>query len=109
MSVKVQALDHLVINVADVVRTVEWYRKVLGMEVRVFDPGGGKAPRMGTRGELIAGHHSGAARHHRTLNSRIDQNDPSATGRNACTSCWSSLPPMPSSIVKAREWVKGMR
>jgi catechol 2,3-dioxygenase-like lactoylglutathione lyase family enzyme len=45
MSVKVHALDHLVINVADVARTVEWYRRILGMEARVFDPGGGKAPR----------------------------------------------------------------
>jgi len=45
MSVKVQALDHPVINVADVMRTVERYRKVLGMDARVFDPGGGKAPR----------------------------------------------------------------
>ncbi len=45
MSVKVSALDHLVINVADVARTTEWYRKVLGMEVRVFDPGQGKAKR----------------------------------------------------------------
>ena len=45
MSVKVQALDHLVINVTDVAVSTEWYRKILGMEVRVFDPGGGKAPR----------------------------------------------------------------
>jgi catechol 2,3-dioxygenase-like lactoylglutathione lyase family enzyme len=45
MSVRVHALDHIVINVADVARTVEWYRKILGMEARVFDPGGGKAPR----------------------------------------------------------------
>ena len=45
MPVKVQALDHLVINVADVAVTSEWYRKILGMEVKVFDPGGGKAPR----------------------------------------------------------------
>ena len=45
MSVKVNALDHLVINVADVARTTEWYRKTLGMEVRVFDPGQGKAKR----------------------------------------------------------------
>ena len=42
MSVKVNALDHLVINVADVARSTEWYRTVLGMEVRVFDPGQGK-------------------------------------------------------------------
>jgi catechol 2,3-dioxygenase-like lactoylglutathione lyase family enzyme len=45
MSVKVSALDHLVINVADVARSVEWYRKVLGMEVKVFDPGQGKPVR----------------------------------------------------------------
>ena len=40
MAVKVEALDHLVINVADVAVTAEWYRKILGMEVKVFDPGG---------------------------------------------------------------------
>lgn len=45
MSVNVNALDHLVINVADVRRTVEWYQNVLGMEIRVFDPGQGKTPR----------------------------------------------------------------
>jgi catechol 2,3-dioxygenase-like lactoylglutathione lyase family enzyme len=45
MSVKVHALDHLVINVSDVARSAEWYRKILGMEVRVFDPGEGKTPR----------------------------------------------------------------
>ena len=45
MTVTVHALDHLVINVADVARSTEWYRKVLGMEVKVFDPGGGKTPR----------------------------------------------------------------
>lgn len=45
MPVKVHALDHLVINVADVAITAGWYRKILGMEVKVFDPGGGKAPR----------------------------------------------------------------
>jgi catechol 2,3-dioxygenase-like lactoylglutathione lyase family enzyme len=45
MSVKVNALDHLVINVSDVARSAEWYRKILGMEVKVFDPGQGKTPR----------------------------------------------------------------
>ena len=45
MPVKVEALDHLVINVTDVAATAEWYRRILGMEVKVFDPGGGKAPR----------------------------------------------------------------
>ena len=45
MTVKVHALDHLVINVADVARSAEWYRKVLGMEIKVFDPGRGGTPR----------------------------------------------------------------
>jgi catechol 2,3-dioxygenase-like lactoylglutathione lyase family enzyme len=45
MSVKVSAIDHLVINVADVERSAQWYAKTLGMEVRVFDPGAGKSPR----------------------------------------------------------------
>ena len=45
MSVKITALDHLVINVADVARTAEWYRNILGTEVKVFDPGQGKTPR----------------------------------------------------------------
>jgi catechol 2,3-dioxygenase-like lactoylglutathione lyase family enzyme len=45
MSVKVGAIDHLVINVTDVARSADWYRKTLGMEVRVFDPGHGKMPR----------------------------------------------------------------
>ncbi|MFL6827646.1 MAG: VOC family protein [Bradyrhizobium sp.] len=45
MSVKVSAIDHLVINVRDVARSAEWYRKILGMEISVFDPGQGKAPR----------------------------------------------------------------
>jgi len=45
MSVKVNALDHLVINVSDVARSAEWYRTILGMEVKVFDPGQGKPPR----------------------------------------------------------------
>ena len=45
MTVEVHALDHLVINVADVARSAEWYRKVLGMEIKVFDPGPGKTLR----------------------------------------------------------------
>ena len=45
MSVKVHALDHLVINVADVARTASWYQTILGMEIRVFEPGPGQAPR----------------------------------------------------------------
>jgi len=45
MPVKVHALDHLVINVADVARSAEWYQRILGMEVKTFDPGEGKALR----------------------------------------------------------------
>src|ERR1700716_2648103 len=45
MSVKVHALDHLVINVSGVARSAEWYRKILGMEIRASDPGQGKTPR----------------------------------------------------------------
>ena len=32
MSVRVNALDHIVINVEDVARSAEWYRKILGMD-----------------------------------------------------------------------------
>jgi catechol 2,3-dioxygenase-like lactoylglutathione lyase family enzyme len=45
MSVTVTALDHLVLNVADVARSAAWYQNVLGMTVNVFDPGHGKTPR----------------------------------------------------------------
>jgi catechol 2,3-dioxygenase-like lactoylglutathione lyase family enzyme len=45
MSVKVNALDHLVINVSDVADSAEWYRKILGMEIKMFDPGNGSPPR----------------------------------------------------------------
>ncbi len=51
MPVKVNALDHLVINVSDVARSVAWYQKVLGMELNVFDPGQGKP----TRTSLVFG------------------------------------------------------
>ena len=40
MPVKVNSLDHLVINVSDVARSVEWYRKILGIEARTFSAGG---------------------------------------------------------------------
>jgi catechol 2,3-dioxygenase-like lactoylglutathione lyase family enzyme len=45
MPVKIQALDHLVINVTDVATTTAWYQAILGMEVVVFDPGQGKTKR----------------------------------------------------------------
>jgi catechol 2,3-dioxygenase-like lactoylglutathione lyase family enzyme len=52
MPVKVHALDHLVINVSDVARSAEWYHRVLGMEIRMFEPGQGKPLRT----SLIFGH-----------------------------------------------------
>src|SRR4051794_15609919 len=45
MSVKVNALDHIVINVADVERSAKWYATILGVEIKVFDPGPGKTKR----------------------------------------------------------------
>lgn len=45
MPVTVDARDRLVINVADAARTAEWYGRVLGMDVKVFDQGHGKTPR----------------------------------------------------------------
>ena len=45
MPVKANALDHLVINVSDVARSAEWYATILGMEIKVFDPGEGKSKR----------------------------------------------------------------
>jgi catechol 2,3-dioxygenase-like lactoylglutathione lyase family enzyme len=45
MPLRVNAIDHLVINVSNVARSAQWYARILGMEIRVFDPGGGKAPR----------------------------------------------------------------
>ena len=52
MPIKVHALDHLVINVTDVARSIAWYQQILGMKVVVFDPGEGK-PR---RTSLMFGH-----------------------------------------------------
>jgi len=45
MAVKVNAIDHIVINVSDVARSAEWYARILGMEIRMFDPGEGKSKR----------------------------------------------------------------
>jgi catechol 2,3-dioxygenase-like lactoylglutathione lyase family enzyme len=45
MPVKVNSIDHIVINVSDVARSAGWYAKILGMEIRVFNPGDGKSPR----------------------------------------------------------------
>lgn len=45
MPLAVTALDHLVLNVADVARSAAWYHTVLGMEVKVSDPGHGRPKR----------------------------------------------------------------
>jgi catechol 2,3-dioxygenase-like lactoylglutathione lyase family enzyme len=45
MPLKVSALDHIVINVSDVARTTDWYQRILGTAVKVFDPGQGKTKR----------------------------------------------------------------
>jgi hypothetical protein len=42
MSVRVSAIDHIVINVGDVARSAEWCQEILGMEIKIFDPGPGK-------------------------------------------------------------------
>jgi catechol 2,3-dioxygenase-like lactoylglutathione lyase family enzyme len=52
MPITVHALDHLVINVSDVARAAQWYCKVLGMQIKVFDPGQGEMPRT----SLMFGH-----------------------------------------------------
>jgi len=54
MPVKVNAIDHIVINVSDVARSAGWYAKILGMEIRVFDPGDGPTRKQGARGTLLS-------------------------------------------------------
>lgn len=49
MTITVDALDHLVVNVTDAAASAEWYERVLGMTRAVFDPGHGKAPRISMR------------------------------------------------------------
>lgn len=46
MTLTVDALDHLVVNVTDAEASARWYERVLGMTRVVFDPGHGKAPRI---------------------------------------------------------------
>jgi catechol 2,3-dioxygenase-like lactoylglutathione lyase family enzyme len=52
MPINVHALDHLVINVTDLARSIAWYQKILGMKVVVFDPGEGNPKRT----SLMFGH-----------------------------------------------------
>jgi len=49
MTITVDALDHLVVNVSDAKVSAQWYERVLGMTRVVFDPGQGKAPRISMR------------------------------------------------------------
>jgi catechol 2,3-dioxygenase-like lactoylglutathione lyase family enzyme len=46
MPLTVNALDHLVINVADAARAADWYARVLGMEIRTHDGGEGRPRRL---------------------------------------------------------------
>ncbi|HEY6520742.1 MAG TPA: VOC family protein [Roseiarcus sp.] len=45
MTLKVQALDHLVVQVADLEVSAIWYERVLGMKREDVPPAPGKAPR----------------------------------------------------------------
>jgi catechol 2,3-dioxygenase-like lactoylglutathione lyase family enzyme len=49
MSLKVQALDHLVVNVTDVEASAAWYRRVLGMTRADVPPAVGKPRRTEMR------------------------------------------------------------
>jgi catechol 2,3-dioxygenase-like lactoylglutathione lyase family enzyme len=44
MSIVVEAIDHLVINVRDVAVAAAWYQRVLGMTPDVWDAGPGRGP-----------------------------------------------------------------
>jgi catechol 2,3-dioxygenase-like lactoylglutathione lyase family enzyme len=45
MSLTIEALDHLVVNVSDLEVSAAWYQRVLGMSREDFVPGHGKSPR----------------------------------------------------------------
>lgn len=49
MTITIEALDHLVVNVTDAEASAQWYERALGMTRAVFDPGHGKAPRISMR------------------------------------------------------------
>ena len=61
MTPKVTALDHLVLTVADIGATVDFYTSALGMRAESFTPAGG-TPRMALRfgAQKINLHQSGA-------------------------------------------------
>jgi catechol 2,3-dioxygenase-like lactoylglutathione lyase family enzyme len=45
MSIRISALDHVVLNVADVETSAGWYLQVLGMKRKDFEPAPGKQRR----------------------------------------------------------------
>jgi catechol 2,3-dioxygenase-like lactoylglutathione lyase family enzyme len=45
MPIKVDALDHLVLNVSDVAASAKWYAAILGMSVHSFQAGAGTPSR----------------------------------------------------------------
>ena len=49
MTLKVQALDHLVVQVADLEVSAIWYERVLGMTREDVPPAPGKPPRTAMR------------------------------------------------------------
>jgi catechol 2,3-dioxygenase-like lactoylglutathione lyase family enzyme len=49
MTLKVQALDHLVVQVSDVDASAKWYERVLGMSREDVPPEPGKPPRTAMR------------------------------------------------------------
>jgi catechol 2,3-dioxygenase-like lactoylglutathione lyase family enzyme len=46
MSIRISALDHVVLNVANVERSAGWYQQVLGMTRKDFEPAPGKQRRV---------------------------------------------------------------
>ena len=46
MPIKIDALDHLVVNVTDAEKSAGWYERVLGMKRQDFDPSHGRARRI---------------------------------------------------------------
>ena len=46
MSIRISALDHVVVNVSNVETSASWYQQVLGMKRKDFEPAPGKGPRV---------------------------------------------------------------
>jgi catechol 2,3-dioxygenase-like lactoylglutathione lyase family enzyme len=48
-AITITGIDHVVINVSDLARSVQWYARVLGAEPHQVDPGHGRAIRTSLR------------------------------------------------------------